>query len=51
MGVEACTQSVCDLALKFGEDRGGQAKEDVMVVIKFSFPLTIRRVARLVLHY
>jgi hypothetical protein len=32
MGVEACTQAICDLALKFGEDRGGNAKEDVMVL-------------------
>lgn len=31
MGVEAVTQAVCDLALKFGEDRKGQAREDVMV--------------------
>jgi 20S proteasome subunit alpha 5 len=27
MKVEACTQSICDLALRFGED---QRKEDVM---------------------
>ncbi len=31
MGIEACTQATCDLALKFGEDRTGKAKEDVMV--------------------
>jgi 20S proteasome subunit alpha 5 len=31
VGVEAITQAVCDLALRFGEDRKG--KEDVMVLI------------------
>lgn len=31
MGVEACTQAICDLALRFGEDRKGGAKEDIMV--------------------
>jgi len=29
MPVEACTQAICDLALRFGEDRGGK-KEDAM---------------------
>ncbi len=28
MRIEACTQAICDLALRFGEDR---KKEDVMV--------------------
>ncbi len=31
MTVEACTQAICDLALRFGEDRKGGAKEDIMV--------------------
>jgi len=30
MTIEACTQAICDLALKFGEDRKGGAKEDIM---------------------
>jgi len=30
MTVEACTQAICDLALRFGEDRKGQHKEDIM---------------------
>jgi len=30
MSLEATTQAICDLALRFGEDRKGGAKEDVM---------------------
>jgi len=30
MNLEATTQAICDLALRFGEDRKGGAKEDVM---------------------
>jgi 20S proteasome subunit alpha 5 len=30
MGVEPCTQSICDLALRFGEDRKGRQKEEQM---------------------
>mmetsp|Transcript_990 Transcript_990/g.1591 ORF Transcript_990/g.1591 Transcript_990/m.1591 type:complete len:262 (+) Transcript_990:36-821(+) len=30
MMVESCTQALCDLALRFGEDRSGKKKEDVM---------------------
>jgi len=30
MTVEACTQAICDLALRFGEDSSGRKKEDVM---------------------
>jgi len=30
MRVEACTQAICDLALRFGEDRKGNAREDQM---------------------
>ena len=30
MMVESCTQAVCDLALRFGED-SGKSKEDIMV--------------------
>ena len=33
MMVESCTQALCDLALRFGEDRSGKKKEDVMVCI------------------
>lgn len=30
MGIEAITQAICDLALKFGEDKG---REEQMVTI------------------
>mmetsp|Transcript_16934 Transcript_16934/g.21605 ORF Transcript_16934/g.21605 Transcript_16934/m.21605 type:complete len:262 (-) Transcript_16934:54-839(-) len=30
MMVESCTQALCDLALRFGEDRSGKKKEDIM---------------------
>mmetsp|Transcript_2776 Transcript_2776/g.9796 ORF Transcript_2776/g.9796 Transcript_2776/m.9796 type:complete len:259 (+) Transcript_2776:51-827(+) len=30
MMVESCTQAVCDLALRFGEDRSGKKEESVM---------------------